>query len=446
MSLLLCMSLCGTIFFLFAFCVEHFALKSVGARFVYRLYKLALLLFLLPFQYYKFHYLDLFRTSDPMEGLPPVLYFDNSKNLSFALGDRLYFYPRTWAFFSVIGLFIFVVYAVKQYHDYRKAMHRLDLSSTAFSDPLFEEARLFQKPPSKKPHRIRLYRNPDLHSPIAAGILHARIFIPDTEYSEKQKWFLYRHELSHIRNHDTWIKLISLLSVAVHWYNPFIYLLNRKINQFSEYACDENVLDGLSEDDKAFYGNLLIQLSVSPHPNAGKAPVFSRRFSEHKNTLKRRLLTMMDFSPNKLVKKILVSAAALTFLVSSTITVFAYSPARTLQDTETKLEPFSMQNEDYYFTPGDTFYYPGADIDFSSGSQVFIDEDGNSYFVSDPNASPYVSCPHTYVSGTYHTHTLHADGSCTVNTYNARYCTKCGDIKRGSLISTLISVKCPHQN
>lgn len=156
-------------------------------------------------------------------------------------------------------------------------MHRLDLSSTAFSDPLFEEARLFQKPLSKKPHRISLYRNPDLHSPIAAGILHARIFIPDTEYSEKQKWFLYRHELSHIRSHDTWIKLVSLLSVAVHWYNPFIYLLNRKINQFSEYACDEKSWTAYRKTTELFTVNLLIQLSVSTQAKCRKNACFQQK-------------------------------------------------------------------------------------------------------------------------------------------------------------------------
>ena len=442
MNLLLCMSLCGTIFLLFVICLDHFALTSIGARFVYRLYKLALLLYLLPFQYFKFRYPEFLR----LPGASPdtassIVYYDNSENLSFAWGHKQYFFSRVWALFFIVGAVIFVIYLIKQARSYQKERCQLDLRSSLFCDPLFDTAcRSFQK----QQQNIKLYRNPCIHSPITVGIFHPRIIFPFREYSEKERHFLYRHELFHIKSHDTLIKLLCLLAIAVHWYNPFVYLLYWKINQLCEYACDENVLDGASEDDKKIYCTLLIRLSVSEHPNVRKDSVFGRSFSEHKNTLEKRLLTMITFSSKKHLKKFAVFMTGLTLFLSFTITVSAYAPVTSSEDTVSKPEAFSFNSEDYFFVPNGMESEPLADFDFSLASQVFMDEDGVCYPVSDSGISTYASCSHSYVSGKLNTHAKNASGGCKVTTYNARRCTKCGHTIKGSYINSLSYAKCPH--
>lgn len=445
MSLLLCMSLCGTIFLLFTLCVDFLALKSVGARFVYKLYKLALLLFLLPFQYYKFHYLDFFRLFNrSTDTALSIVYYDNSENLSFVLGNRQYFYPRIWVLFSVISMVIFVIYITKQYRNYKKEICGLNLFSTPFCDLVFKEILQAQRSFSINHRGIALYQNPYIRSPFTIGILHPRIFLPCREYSEKERQFIYSHELFHIKNHDTLIKLISLLAIAVHWYNPFVYFLYWKINQLSEYACDENILESLSDEDRKFYGILLVQLSTSDHPNVGKDSVFGRSFSEHKNTLEKRLLTMKNFSPNKVIKKLLIPVTGLALLISGTVTVSAYSPAASMEDTISKPEPFSMQNNDFFFEPEGTVLDPSFNIDFSLSNQIFIDENGINYSASDSEISPQAYCVHSYVNGTINEHKKNSNGGCTITTYNAKRCSKCGYVVKGSYISSLSYEKCPH--
>lgn len=445
MSLLLCMSLCGTIFFLFAFCADFLALRSVGPRFVYRLYLLDLLLFLLPFQYYKYHYLDFFRLFIGLpDTAPSIAYSDNSGNLSIGLGNTQYFYPRIWALFFVISIVISVIYVIKQRQNYRKELCELDLFSTAFPDPLFDKACQNHRPFPKNHRDIKLYQSSCIHSPMTIGILCPRIFLPCAEYSEKERWFFYRHELFHIKNHDALIKLICFLSIAIHWYNPFIYFLFWKINQLSEYVCDENVLNGLSESDMQFYGDLLIRSSVFIPLNTRKPSAFGRSFSAHKNTLKRRLLAMKNVSPNKTLKKLFIPITVLALFLSAAVTVLGYSPAAAMEDYVSEPNAFSFENEDYFFVPDELVSDLIADIDFSDDSQVFIDENDNCFPVGDSETSLQASCVHIYVSGTINTHTLNASGGCTVKIYNAKRCTKCGYTIKVSLIGQNSYIKCPH--
>ena len=50
-----------------------------------------------------------------------------------------------------------------------------------------------------------------------------------------------------------------MLAAAIHWWNPLVWLWNRKCIELSEESCDAQVVSGLSSRDRADYGRVLLK-------------------------------------------------------------------------------------------------------------------------------------------------------------------------------------------
>ena len=68
-----------------------------------------------------------------------------------------------------------------------------------------------------------LYRNPLAATPMLFGVLRPAIILPDREYTDEQLRAVLLHELTHLRRKDILVKWLSVLSCAVHWFNPVVF-------------------------------------------------------------------------------------------------------------------------------------------------------------------------------------------------------------------------------
>lgn len=83
--------------------------------------------------------------------------------------------------------------------------------------------------------------------PVVIGFFKPRIIIP-RGISEDEIDYILLHELSHIRRKDPLWKLLSILSVCVHWFNPLVWLFLYTFDLDMEMACDEKVLGLLPKE------------------------------------------------------------------------------------------------------------------------------------------------------------------------------------------------------
>ncbi|SFM30534.1 Signal transducer regulating beta-lactamase production, contains metallopeptidase domain [Paenibacillus sp. 1_12] len=149
--------------------------------------------------------------------------------------------------------------------------------------------------------RIGLFRNRYISTPMLIGIVRPRIIIPDIPYSEKQLANILRHEIVHFRRKDIGVKWLMVMATAIHWFNPFIYMIKKEINHACELACDEAVIRNMSPAEKQDYGDTLISVaSDSKYPTG----VLQATMYEEKQTLKERLVAIMKH--NKRSKSITV--------------------------------------------------------------------------------------------------------------------------------------------
>lgn len=75
--------------------------------------------------------------------------------------------------------------------------------------------------------------------------------------------YILMHELSHYKRKDTIFNYILLITTALHWFNPFIWIFFKKIRQDIELATDELVINHLKKGEEKDYGKTLINLLAS---------------------------------------------------------------------------------------------------------------------------------------------------------------------------------------
>jgi TonB family protein len=77
--------------------------------------------------------------------------------------------------------------------------------------------------------------------PLTIGFFSNKIFVParwDSWPAECRKMILH-HEIAHIKRKDGLFQLIQLVAQAVYFFHPLVWILNSRINQYREMACDD---------------------------------------------------------------------------------------------------------------------------------------------------------------------------------------------------------------
>jgi beta-lactamase regulating signal transducer with metallopeptidase domain len=99
-------------------------------------------------------------------------------------------------------------------------------------------------------------------SPMTVGVFKPTILFPEESCSNKDFYFILKHELIHIRRRDSLMKLVRLIVLAFNWYNPFCYVLSRRLDQWCETSCDELVIYNATRADCINYSKLLLKYTA----------------------------------------------------------------------------------------------------------------------------------------------------------------------------------------
>lgn len=149
---------------------------------------------------------------------------------------------------------------------------------------------------------------------MVVGLLRPRILLPERELSPEQWEGVLTHELVHWRRHDLWIKWLAVLARAVHWFNPAVWWLVRRLEQDCELSCDEQTVRRWDSPRRARYGELLLTLAAGGDPGAGAVAL---SLSSPKQRLKERLICMMTQKRYGRPAALLAASACLAVVLSS---------------------------------------------------------------------------------------------------------------------------------
>lgn len=170
--------------------------------------------------------------------------------------------------------------------------------------------------------RIPLYICRAAGSPMIVGLVRPCILLPDDRLNLSELKLVLRHELTHYRRGDLYIKLLELLGMGLHWYNPLIYLARREIDYACEASCDEQVIRGATLDDRQYYSETIIAVI---RRQSTRTSALSTSFYGGKRGMKNRILSIMDTHTRRLGALLLCPVLLLAVVFS---VAFASEPAQ----------------------------------------------------------------------------------------------------------------------
>ena len=154
--------------------------------------------------------------------------------------------------------------------------------------------------------------------PMLAGFIHPTLYLPDERISRTDAAFIFRHELTHYKHGDLWLKLLLLAARCLHWFNPLVHLIARFAQEDIEAACDDAVVRGHDGAYRRAYGETILRSAIA---QSQKRKALVSCFGDDKKTLIRRFEGLFDKSVKKRGVALVVMIALLVGSLSCTIAV-----------------------------------------------------------------------------------------------------------------------------
>lgn len=133
-------------------------------------------------------------------------------------------------------------------------------------------------------------------SPCIFGMIHPYIYYPQNMLKKANSNELYHvllHELAHYKRKDHLGNLLGFLALAIHWFNPIVWLCIKKMRIDRELACDTYVLEIIGEKEAVSYGRTILEFLKDF--SLTKQQYNLLFFYEPNNQLERRIKMIKNF-------------------------------------------------------------------------------------------------------------------------------------------------------
>lgn len=165
--------------------------------------------------------------------------------------------------------------------------------------------------------------------PMLAGFIHPTLYLPDERISRTDAVFIFRHELTHYKHGDLWLKLLLLAARCLHWFNPLVHLIARFAQEDIEAACDDAVVRGQDGAYRRAYGETILRSAIA---QAQKRKALVSCFGDDKKTLMRRFEGLFDKSVKKRGVALVVMIALLVGSLGCVVAVGEKKPNQTTEE------------------------------------------------------------------------------------------------------------------
>ena len=344
LKLLCFMNSSGCLFFLLNMLLYFIMRKFMPPKNRIFLCRLNLMFFVIPLPIWLFYvrrYFDNFVSLMPIE---PFVYTGThivihlQQFISFAL-------PKT-AFYEILLLFTWIIVVIRIYRKYsaksrkirdfnsfygtflEKQMEPFTVNASKLVDAAMKELGLKKKP--------RIQMEPIVKSPHISGIFRCTLHLPcQWDVPEQVYYIAIKHELAHLKNKDLLFQRISLIVRIIHWFNPAVYLLIKKMNQYQELAADAVACEGESRENRRAFQLALVDLSAeeSNVPDMLAIGLDNKRKGKFKNFTEERIFTMNNKTlyNHKFIKLAATAVMSVVMFTLSSIPALAYNLPATIE-------------------------------------------------------------------------------------------------------------------
>ena len=152
---------------------------------------------------------------------------------------------------------------------------------------------------------VTLFKNQWITMPLTFGLFHKRIYVPEQwqDWTGDCRRMIIAHELAHIQRKDGLMKTLQMLVQAIYFFNPLVWLLSKRLNEYREMACDDLSVT-TKKGSHVEYSRYLVQIAenlVQTSLGYSSASALIKQKNELLNRVKYQLEgTMKNLSRKKL--------------------------------------------------------------------------------------------------------------------------------------------------
>lgn len=216
---------------------------------------------------------------------------------------------------------------------------------------------------------IRISYSSQVSVPVGIGLWKRKILLPYLEYTDTELYYILLHEFTHFANKDLFIKMAVAFLRNIFWWNPCVYLLQRKLDEILEIKCDLRVVSDMGNGEKADYLSVIISSlerasdTLSPIHHLPTASLID---AHKKKLLKKRFILTASSGRDKASAR---SGITCIFYILLAVATFIGSYSFILQPQyHTPEEEIAAEHDTYVMTPENTW--------------LLLDKD-NQYYVTD---------------------------------------------------------------
>ncbi|HEX3464935.1 MAG TPA: M56 family metallopeptidase [Candidatus Elarobacter sp.] len=124
---------------------------------------------------------------------------------------------------------------------------------------------------SARVRRARLCVSDRIDVPVAVGLFDSMVVLPrhvleEFEPADVDRFVL--HELTHLERRDDWAGLVQRIVQVLQFFNPAVHLIARQLDLEREIACDDRVVDAIS-DVRSYAAGLTRMAESTAWPHRG---------------------------------------------------------------------------------------------------------------------------------------------------------------------------------
>lgn len=170
-------------------------------------------------------------------------------------------------------------------------------------------------------------------TPFVLGIFRPVIYLP-LGLSERDTEMVLSHERAHLKRRDNWTKPLAFILLAVHWFNPLMWISYVLLCRDIESACDERVLRDMGREERRAYSAALLNCSVRPRM-IGACPLAFGELS-----VKGRIKSVLNYKkPGFWISLAALAACAVVAVC------FLTDPVKEPEEAQPSPEPLAAEDE-----------------------------------------------------------------------------------------------------
>lgn len=214
----------------------------------------------------------------------------------------------------ILGVIVFFVYQLIRHYRFLVMVRRW---SDEVTDPQILSVFHDVKEQAGIHGNVDIRQSPCVYAPMLAGLIRPAVLLPAGTYAPEELAAILRHELTHLKRRDLWYRVLVVVVMGIHWFNPLLRVIAKEIAVLCELSCDDEVVENGDVDFRRQYSKTILGFAKK----VGMQTTFSADLAGGCKTMTRRIATIMDTTKKKTGLTVVCTLLILAFGMGSAYTI-----------------------------------------------------------------------------------------------------------------------------